>query len=127
MIPPSKSELSEVPGTCDRRIWRASSAANTLACLGGPSGNNPGVISQVAILREGGLANHRTRPKAIKSAFSTVLKTAVIFAPWPLRRRLLKLLFGYDLHPTSRIGKSWVYPKQLVLKEYASIGHLKKR
>ncbi len=52
------------------------------------------------------------------------LKAILIFLPWFLRKRLLKLFFGYDLHPTSRIGKSWAYPKHLTLKENASIGHL---
>jgi acetyltransferase-like isoleucine patch superfamily enzyme len=51
------------------------------------------------------------------------LKFLLIFLPWWLRRRLLKLLFGYDLHPKSRIGKSWVYPRNLIMKENARIGH----
>ena len=52
------------------------------------------------------------------------LKLILLFLPWPWRRRLLTWVFGYELHPTSRIGKSWVYPKQLVLRQHASIGHL---
>ena len=51
------------------------------------------------------------------------LKATLIFLPWFLRKRLLKWFFGYNLHPTSRIGKSWVYPKRLILNENASIGH----
>jgi len=53
-----------------------------------------------------------------------LLKVLLIVLPWPLRRRLLKLFFGYELHPTSRIGRSWIYPKQLILREYARIGDL---
>lgn len=52
------------------------------------------------------------------------LKATLIFLPWFFRRRLLNWLFGYNLHPTSRIGRSWVYPKDLTLGENASIGHL---
>lgn len=45
--------------------------------------------------------------------------------PWPLRRRFLQRFFGYSLHPTSKIGLSWVFPtKSLVLEEHAKVGHL---
>jgi acetyltransferase-like isoleucine patch superfamily enzyme len=53
-----------------------------------------------------------------------ILRLLLIFLPWSMRRRLLKWLFGYDLHPTSRIGKSWVYPRHLKLEENAVVGHL---
>ncbi len=53
-----------------------------------------------------------------------LLKAILIVLPWFLRKRLLKLFYGYDMHPTSRIGKSWVYPRRLVLGENARIGHL---
>ena len=43
--------------------------------------------------------------------------------PWFLRRVLLQWFCGYRLHPTSRIGVSLVYPAELVMEEYASIGH----
>ncbi len=35
----------------------------------------------------------------------------------------LKSWFGYTLHPTARIGLSWVYPRMLVMEEGARIGH----
>jgi len=47
-----------------------------------------------------------------------------IVLPWPLRRALLRSFFGYEIADTSRIGLSWIYPKKLILKEGARIGHL---
>jgi acetyltransferase-like isoleucine patch superfamily enzyme len=44
--------------------------------------------------------------------------------PFFLRRILLQALLGYELHPTSRIGFSYVSPKKLVLGPHARIGHL---
>ena len=43
--------------------------------------------------------------------------------PWPLRRWLLTRLWGYELHPTSRIGLSLVLADKLVLQAGARIGH----
>lgn len=54
----------------------------------------------------------------------TGLKLLLLGLPWPVRRILLQAAFGYELHPTSWIGMSWVYPKRLVLKANARIGHL---
>jgi acetyltransferase-like isoleucine patch superfamily enzyme len=53
-----------------------------------------------------------------------VLLILTIFLPWAIRRRVLIACLGYELHPTSRIGFSWVYPRKLVLEEHAQIGHL---
>jgi acetyltransferase-like isoleucine patch superfamily enzyme len=56
--------------------------------------------------------------RAILCLASTVL-------PWSLRRRLLNLLPGVELHPGSRIGLSIVCPRgSFVLEEDARIGHL---
>jgi hypothetical protein len=44
--------------------------------------------------------------------------------PWGLRRRFLEGQFGYELHPASRIGWAWIFPRKLVMEEGASIGHL---
>ena len=44
--------------------------------------------------------------------------------PWHLRRRWLAMWFGYDIHPTSRIGYSLVLPAHLVLAEGSRIGHM---
>ncbi len=48
----------------------------------------------------------------------------LLLLPWWLRRRLLQRLYGYQLHPQSRIGLAWVYPRRLVMAAGASIGHL---
>jgi len=55
--------------------------------------------------------------KRLIALFSIVL-------PWPIRRAMLRRFFGYEIADTSRIGLSWIYPKKLVMKEGASIGHL---
>jgi hypothetical protein len=55
--------------------------------------------------------------KRILSLFSVML-------PWPMRRAVLRSLFGYEISDTSRIGLSWIFPQKLVLKEGARIGHL---
>lgn len=47
-----------------------------------------------------------------------------IVLPWPLRRAVLRSVFGYQISDTSRIGLSWIYPKKLILKDGARIGHL---
>jgi acetyltransferase-like isoleucine patch superfamily enzyme len=54
----------------------------------------------------------------------TVLLALLILLPWPLRRVLLNRWFGYQLHPTSRIGLAWIYPRRLVMRAGSSIGHL---
>lgn len=51
------------------------------------------------------------------------LRLCVVLLPWPLRRRVLAACYGYDIHPTARIGWSWIFPEQLVLREGARIGH----
>lgn len=52
----------------------------------------------------------------IKKAFTFIM-------PWKIRRWLLQKWFGYDLHPQSRIGLAWVFPKKLVMAEGARIAH----
>lgn len=44
--------------------------------------------------------------------------------PWFVRRRALVVLFGFDIHPNSRIGLSIVAPKALTMAKGSSIGHL---
>ena len=53
-----------------------------------------------------------------------VLRAFIVLLPWPLKRRLLRLVYRYQLHPTSRIGLAWVFPDRLVMQPHASIGHL---
>lgn len=54
----------------------------------------------------------------------TLLKCLLVLLPWRWRRPLLVRWFGFELHPTSRIGRSPVFPGKLILGPYASIGHL---
>lgn len=54
----------------------------------------------------------------------TLLLLASLALPWPLRRRLLEWLCGFSIHPTARIGLSWVLPRQLIMEEHTVIGHL---
>lgn len=55
---------------------------------------------------------------------STLLQLVSVLLPWEWRRSFLEKRFGYSLHPTSRIGLSWVFPRRLVMEEGARIGHL---
>ena len=54
----------------------------------------------------------------------TLLMALSVLLPWTLRRWVLRRWFGYEIHPTSRIGRSWVFPKHLVMEAHASIGNL---
>jgi acetyltransferase-like isoleucine patch superfamily enzyme len=42
--------------------------------------------------------------------------------PWPLKRRALTAIYGYNLDPSARISFSWVWPRKLVMGENARIG-----
>lgn len=52
-----------------------------------------------------------------------ILNSLIVILPWFLKRRLLILIYSYKLHPSSRIGYSWIFPDKLILDENASIGH----
>ena len=47
-----------------------------------------------------------------------------VLLPWSVRRLFLQAVFGYQLHPTSRIGLSLALPRQLIMEEETRIGHL---
>ncbi|MFL6583904.1 MAG: acyltransferase [Chthoniobacterales bacterium] len=47
-----------------------------------------------------------------------------VLLPWSLRRSLLQKQFGYELHPTSHIGLSWIFPERLIMKAHSRIGDL---
>lgn len=51
------------------------------------------------------------------------LKLFTCLFPWFIRRRLLSKFFGYNIHPSAKIGWSWVFPDQLIMAENSSIGH----
>jgi serine acetyltransferase len=44
--------------------------------------------------------------------------------PWAIRRWLLVSLLGYEIHPTARIGWSWICPDHLAMGAGARIGSL---
>lgn len=50
-------------------------------------------------------------------------KILLFFLPWYLRRRALIKWFGYDLHPTCKLGLCWVYPRELIMRAHSQIGH----
>jgi acetyltransferase-like isoleucine patch superfamily enzyme len=53
-----------------------------------------------------------------------LLKLLTYFLPWSLRRRALQSWFGFTIHPTARIGLSWIFPQQLVMAANTKIDHL---
>lgn len=53
-----------------------------------------------------------------------IIKILIIFLPWKIRRFILNKFFHYKIHPTARIGLSYIYPKHLIMNEGARIGHL---
>lgn len=48
-----------------------------------------------------------------------LIKAFIVILPWPLKRFMLRKLYGYDLHPGARIGFSWIYPRHLKMGEGA--------
>ncbi|MFL6519319.1 MAG: acyltransferase [Chthoniobacterales bacterium] len=54
----------------------------------------------------------------------TLLGFLSLLLPWGLRRSLLERQFGYSIHPSSRIGFAWIFPRRLVMEEGSRIGHL---
>lgn len=45
-----------------------------------------------------------------------------IALPWPLKRHLAKMLFGWEIHPTAYIGRSVILVRHLRMEAGASIG-----
>ncbi|UOR04483.1 acyltransferase [Hymenobacter aerilatus] len=52
-----------------------------------------------------------------------LLKILSFLLPWSLRRRALIRWFGYDIHPTARLGYAWVFPTKLIMAEKSRIDH----
>jgi acetyltransferase-like isoleucine patch superfamily enzyme len=52
------------------------------------------------------------------------LVAATWILPWCLRRRLLRLLFGWHCHASARIGLAFLAPVRLTMAAGSSIGHL---
>ena len=53
-----------------------------------------------------------------------LLSLAVLLFPWRIRRLLLIKLMRYDIHPTARIGWSWICPDRLEMGAGSRVGHL---
>jgi carbonic anhydrase/acetyltransferase-like protein (isoleucine patch superfamily) len=47
-----------------------------------------------------------------------------LLLPWAMRRRVLIKLFGFEIHPTARIGLSWIMPQRLTMGAHSRIGSL---
>lgn len=54
----------------------------------------------------------------------TFIKLIIILFPWKIKRWILQKFFNYKIHPTARIGLSYIYPRYLEMEEGARIGHL---
>ena len=52
----------------------------------------------------------------------TILMALSFLLPWQLRRAFLEKQFGYQIHPTARIGFAWILPNRLIMEERSSIG-----
>ncbi|MEJ8826175.1 acyltransferase [Variovorax humicola] len=53
-----------------------------------------------------------------------LLSLIVVAMPWPLKRWLLRKVWGYRIADSARIGLSYVFPGELEMGEHAYIGHL---
>jgi acetyltransferase-like isoleucine patch superfamily enzyme len=54
----------------------------------------------------------------------TFLMFVAMLLPWNVRRAFLEKQFGFQIHPTARIGFAWIAPTRLIMEEGSSIGHL---
>lgn len=52
-----------------------------------------------------------------------LLKFLTFLLPWPIKRIFLVRFFKYEIHPSARIGLSWIYPKKLIMNSDSNIGH----
>jgi len=48
----------------------------------------------------------------------------LLLLPWPLRRGILRTIYGYDIAEGCHIGLAWVFPKKLKMEAGSNIGHL---
>ena len=53
-----------------------------------------------------------------------LLMVVSMLLPWDLRRTFLERQFGFQIHPTARIGLAWIFPSRLIMEEGSSIGDL---
>jgi acetyltransferase-like isoleucine patch superfamily enzyme len=52
-----------------------------------------------------------------------LIKIIISILPWYMKRPLLVYFFKYNIHPTARIGLSWIYPNMLIMNANSKIGH----
>ena len=52
-----------------------------------------------------------------------LLKIITVLLPWPLKKLVLVKYFKYEIHPSCRIGLSWIYPRKLIMESNSNIGH----
>lgn len=53
-----------------------------------------------------------------------IVKLITFLLPWRLKRLLLIRFFKYEIHPSAKIGYSWIYPKKLIMNSNSKIGNL---
>jgi UDP-3-O-[3-hydroxymyristoyl] glucosamine N-acyltransferase len=53
-----------------------------------------------------------------------ILMLVAMLLPWNLRRGFLEKQFGFQIHPSARIGFAWIFPTHLIMEENSRIGHL---
>lgn len=53
-----------------------------------------------------------------------VLMLLSLCLPWGVRRSFLEKQFGYTIHPSCRIGFSFIFPTRLIMEEGSRIGNL---
>lgn len=58
----------------------------------------------------------------MRNLVRSLLCIALVPLPMFLKRFLMRLLFGYELHPSAKIGWSFVAARRLVMAKNASIG-----
>lgn len=60
----------------------------------------------------------------LKPMYRKFLLLLSMFLPWPCKRFILTGGVGFHLHPTARIGFSWLGAEHIIMKEGSRIGHL---
>lgn len=53
----------------------------------------------------------------------TLINLIVVILPWPLKKKILKTFYKYQIQDNTHIGLSYIFPKRLVMEQGASIGH----
>ncbi len=53
-----------------------------------------------------------------------IISIIIILFPWRIRRWCLIKFWKYEIHPSAKIGFSYIYPRKLIMKSNSSIGHL---